>query len=314
MALCRTFLAALICMISLAGCPPSPYGFQAQELLWPDGAPGALGSRRHDEPRLFFYYPDPEIATDTAIVIASGGSYGHHGGLWPEAVPTARWLVGLGITAVVVRYRVGERGGYDHRAYMADGARAIQVVRARATELGISPSRVGMIGYSAGGHLAASLATRCPATGAPMPETPIALPDDAFRDVSCRPDFAAALYPVVTMDRPHAYERSRKNLLGDETDPPRALLAALSVEQQVTATTAPMFVVASKLDTKVEPANSVLLYDALVAHNVDAQLMLTEDGRHGVALARHAQRWPEMSTWPAIFVAWMQRQDKLELR
>lgn len=309
---------AVQALVLLAGCPPAPAGFDAEALVWPDGAPGARGSRRHDEPRLFYYFPDPAIATDTAIVVASGGSYGHHGGLRPEGVPTARWLVSLGITAVIVRYRVGEAGGYDHRSFLADGARAIQIVRARADELGVSPDRIGMIGYSAGGHLAASLAARCPAgqTSKTGSGSPIALPDDAHSDVSCRPDFAAALYPVVTLYSPHAHERSQRNLLGDQlAAPPPEVLAALSVHQQVTATTAPMFVVHSTRDTKVDHENSVLLHEALVAHGVpNARLLLAEDGRHGVGLAQHPRRMPQMSQWPAQFIAWVQELGKLDLR
>jgi acetyl esterase/lipase len=309
----RAGSAALV-WVCLAGCPPSPRGFDDQELLWPEGAPGALGSRRHDEPRLFFYRPDPAIATDTAVIIASGGSYGHHGGLWPEGEPTARWLVDHGITAVIVRYRVGERGGYDHRAYMADGARAIQSVRARAEALGVAPDRIGFIGYSAGGHLAASLATRCPLPGTPSTATPIELPPDELSAVSCRPDFAVAVYPVITFEPAHVYERSRRNLLGAVQDPPQSLVDTLSVERQVTPTTAPMFVVHSRLDRKVDPANSELLYAALVAHGVPARLHMAEDGGHGVALAENAKRMPQMSKWPAEVLVWMQQLGKLELR
>jgi len=314
---CRTFLAGLVCLL-LAGCPPAPAGFDTEALVWPDGAPGARGSRRHDEPRLFYYFPDPAIATDTAVVVASGGSYGHHGGLRPEGVPTARWLTSLGITAIIVRYRVGEFGGYDHRAFLADGARAVQIVRAQAEELGVAPDRIGMIGYSAGGHLSASLAARCPehVVDGEQPPSAVVLPDDALSRVSCRPDFAAALYPVVTLNPPYVYERSRRNLLGDQKDaPPPELVSLLSVEEQVSATTAPLFVVHSELDTKVDHENSVLLYDALVAAGApNARLLLAQDGRHGVALARDPDRMPQMSQWPEQFIAWAQALGKLDLK
>lgn len=268
----------------------------------------------HDQPQLYFYYPDPAIATDTAVVVASGGSYGHHGGLRVEGEPTARWLVGQGITAVIVRYRVGERGGYDHRAFLADGARAVQIVRARAPALGVAPDRIGMIGYSAGGHLAASLAARCGLPGAPSPEHPIELPADELSGVSCRPDFVASVYPVVTLDPAHAHERSKRNLLGGVGDPPRALVDALSVERQVTSTTAPIFVVSTRRDRKVDFENSVLLHEALVAHGVPSRLHLSDDGRHGAGLADHPRRMPQMSTWPAELLAWVRQLGKLEPR
>jgi acetyl esterase/lipase len=118
-------LLALLC-----ACPPSPRGYDHAELLWPGGAPESRGNRGHDRPKLFFY-PARAPASDTAILVASGGSYGHHGGLRPEGTPTAQWLADQGITAIVLRYRVGEFGGYDHRAFFADGVRAVQTIRAR---------------------------------------------------------------------------------------------------------------------------------------------------------------------------------------
>lgn len=298
----------------LLGCQPSPRGSADQQALWPGGAPGALGSGWHDQPQLYFYAPDPAIATDTAIIVASGGSYGHHGGLRVEGGPTAQWLVEQGITAVVVRYRVGEWGGYDHRAFLADGARAVQIVRARAEALGIAPDRIGMIGYSAGGHLAASLAARCGLPNGPSTAVPIELPNDELSGVSCRPDFVASIYPVVTLDPAHAHERSKRNLLGGVTDPSQALLDELSVERQVTSTTAPTFVVSTRRDHKVDFENSVLLHEALVAHGVPTRLHLSDDGGHGVGLAEDARRMPQMSTWPADFLAWVRQLGKLEPR
>jgi acetyl esterase/lipase len=210
-----------------------------------------------------------------------------------------------------VRYRVGGLIGYDHRAFLADGARAIQIVRARAGALGISPDRIGMIGYSAGGHLAVSLATRCPERAASGSTTPIELPDDELTRVSCRPDFVAAIYPVVTSRPEHAHERSWRNLVGHSSPPAADLLDALSVERQVSATTAPIFVVHSHRDTKVDPDNSVLLYEALVAQGVPAALNLYDDGRHGVGLARDASRMPQMSAWPEQFLVWVRGLGKL---
>ncbi len=306
---CLLLLAACaLAPLSLAGCPGAPRGAEHDELLWPDGAPGARGAIEHDRPRLFFYPPAKTgpngHISDTAVIVASGGSYGHHGGLKAEGEPTARWLAARGITAVVLRYRVGEFGGYDHEAFFADGVRAIQTVRARADELGVAPDKIGVFGFSAGGHMAASLATRC-ADGSPRYAPGAAPPDDpALADVSCRPDFAIAVYPVVTLDPPHAHMRSRYNLLGGDPDPDPALVELLSVERQVTPQTAPMVLVHSRHDKKVPYQNSELLHAALAQQGVDSELMLFDDGAHGLGLADHHGA-PAMATWPGRALEWM---------
>ncbi|MCA9694143.1 MAG: alpha/beta hydrolase, partial [Myxococcales bacterium] len=265
----RRTIAALALTTSLAACLPSPSGADRSELLWPDGAPLSHGKREHDRPRLYYYLPDPAQQNGAAVVVASGGSYGHHGGLRVEGEPTARWLRDQGFVAVIVRYRVGEVGGYDHRAFFADGARAVRVVRSQAAELGIAPDRVGFIGFSAGGHLGASLGTRCAA--GPVQDKPL----DAL---SCRPDFAILVYPVITMDEPHVHKRSRKNLLGGADDPPPALLTRLSVERQASALSSPTLLVHSRRDRKVDFENSELFYNALRQHGVEAELLLFDDG------------------------------------
>lgn len=303
---------ALVTVVSTAviGCLP-PRGADEREVLWPGGAPWARGTMRRDVPMLWIYRPRADVATDTAIVIASGGSYGHHGGLRHEAEPTARWLQAQGITAVVVGYRVSGCGRYDHRAFLADGARAIQIVRARASELGVAPDRIGMIGYSAGGHLAASLATRCASPEGPPPPSPIELPADALASVSCRPDFAAVVYPVVTLDPDAAHARSVRNLLGHRRRPSPALRDVLSVERQVTRDTAPIFVVHALDDPKVDPENSMRLHEGLVAHGVPTELHLYPDGGHGAGLAEGETGPAGMSRWPATFLRWARRLGKL---
>src|SRR5690606_3134969 len=121
--------------------------------------------------------------------------------------------------------------------------------------------------------------------------------------------------PVITLDPAHAHARSVRNLLGDLLDePPQSLVDALSVERQVSATTAPTFVVHSRRDRTVDFENGVLLHEALVAHGVPTRLHLSDDGGHGVGLAERSRRMPGMSTWPAEFLAWVQQQGKLEPR
>lgn len=276
--------------------------------MWPQGAPGAKGSRPRDKPMLYYFAPTGENRTDVAVVIAGGGSYGHQGGIRVEAIPTAKWLASHGITAVVVRYRVGRGGRYDHRHFIADGARAVQRVREQADELGVAPDRIGMIGFSAGGHLATSLAARCPGD-TPSDAPPIELPGDKA-DISCRPDFAVAIYPVVTLEPGIAHERSVANLLGEEGS--RAELeSSLSLEKVVSASTAPLFIVHSTLDKTVDVRNADLLHDALQAKGARVEYLRPEDGGHGVGLAQQS-KMPEMAKWPSMVLAWMTELGVLE--
>ena len=234
--------------LMLAGCAGSDATTRAP--LWPGGAPGAKGDAKGDRPELYYYSPAPEKRTDMVVIVAPGGSYAHTGGLRVEAFPTARWLAARGITAVVLRYRVSN-DDYHHRDFLADGKQAVRTVRAQARALGVDPHKVGFIGFSAGGHLAAFVGTACPPTGDADD------PDPLMR-VSCQPDFMVMVYPVVTLDERWAHARSKRSLLGPEDPPPLGLVARLSLEQQVNSSTPPAFLVHSRRDTKVMFHNSEL--------------------------------------------------------
>ncbi len=298
-------LSALVLglVTSLSGCHPSLRRADREALLWPGGAPAARGQRAHDKPKLYYFYPTGQ-STQTAAIVASGGSYGHHGGLTREGVEVAEWLASHGILAVVLRYRVGEVGGYNYEAFLADGERAVRTVRAQAPELGIDPERIGMIGFSAGGHLASSVATGC------VHDQGRAEAEDPVERQSCKLAYSVLVYPVITLDDRYAHPRSKRNLLGD-ADPTPELIRALSVERQVTVDTPPAFLVHSEGDRKVDPKNSQLFYDALVEHGVPAELQLYPDGGHGVGLARSRSAMPEMSTWPERCLAWLRSQQLL---
>lgn len=286
-------------LLGIAACQPREADRAA--LVWPDGAPRAKGKRFDDEPRLYYYSPPAEARNGMAVVVAGGGSYGHHMGIAHEAEDTAQWLVARGITAVVVRYRVGWAGRYNHVDYLADGQRAVRTVRAQASELGIDPNRIGMIGYSAGGHLAGAVSTRCSRDeGDPNATDPI-------ERESCRVAFAVLVYPVVTMDDRYAHRRSRENLLDRIDDPSQELLRELSLEMQVTSSNPPTMLVHSRKDARVDWHNSQLYYDALVQHGVPAELLLFDDGRHGVGIADDPKRMPQMSGWPDRFLAWVKQ-------
>ncbi|MBV1862746.1 MAG: alpha/beta hydrolase [Nannocystaceae bacterium] len=301
--LLRTLSLLLCGLCGATSCvAPAVHGHTTKELLWPTGAPGAKGERRRDRPQLYYFAPNEAVRTDVAVVIAGGGSYGHQGGIRVEAIPAAKWLAARGISAIVVRYRVGKGGRYDHRHFLADGARALQRVRERADELGVDPHRIGMMGFSAGGHLAVSLAARC-STPADAEIPPIELPSD-LPDTSCRPDFAVAIYPVVTLQPGVAHERSVSNLLPTQ-ESREALEPTLSLEQVVSPTTAPVFLVHSSLDKKVDPRNSDLLHDALVEEGVKVEYLRPDDGGHGVGLAQ-SRRMPQMAQWPDAMLRWLE--------
>ncbi|HEY0136235.1 MAG TPA: alpha/beta hydrolase [Nannocystis sp.] len=281
-------------MLSLAACGGSDAAQRAP--LWPGGAPGAKGDGKGDRPELYYYLPAPEKRTGLAVIVAPGGSYAHTGGLRVEAFPTARWLAKQGITAIVLRYRVSN-DDYHHRDFLADGKQAVRIVRAQASKLGVDPQKIGFIGFSAGGHLAAFVGTACPPDGDPDD------PDPLMR-VSCRPDFIVMVYPVVTLDDQWAHQRSKKSLLGPEDPPPLGLVDRLSLEKQVGPTTPPAFLVHSRRDSKVLFHNSELFHDAMLASGRPSELHLYDDGKHGVGLAQKPGM-PGMRQWPAQMLAWL---------
>jgi pectinesterase len=260
---------------------------QTPIVLWPDGAPGAVGKEPLDIPTLTPFLPLPEKATGAAIIVCPGGGYGHLAD--HEGGPVAQWLNSIGITAFVLKYRLGPR--YHHPAPLQDAARAIRTVRARASEWKINPERVGILGFSAGGHLAATLATHF--------DSGRASAGDPIERLSSRPALAILIYPVITMrDKTHA--GSKKNLLGDNA--PAELVTLLSNEEQVTKDTPPTFLVHTMTDTAVPVENSLMFVAALRKAAVPVEFHLYERGPHGFGLGRDD---PILSTWPARCADWL---------
>ncbi len=258
------------------------------EVLWPNGAPGALGTLPVDVPELSIYLP-ASGATGTGVVICPGGGY-QTLSMEKEGSLIAEWLNKLGVAGFVLKYRLGPR--YHDPAMIQDAQRAIRTVRVRATEFGLDPSRIGIWGFSAGGHLASTAATHFDA-GNPAASEPL-------DRVSSRPDFAILSYAVITMDLAYTHRGSRNNLLGPNPDP--KLVESLSNELQVTDRTPPTFLFHTTADTTVPVENSINFYLALRKAKVPAEMHIYERGAHGVGLAPQD---PVLSSWPDRLAAWL---------
>ena len=238
--------------------------------LWPSGAPGALGNKPEDIPTLFPYFAAPSKATGAAMIVCPGGGYAQ---LAPyEGVEFALWLNEQGITAFVLKYRLGSNG-YRHPSMMLDGQRAIRYVRANAAGWKLDPHRIGIIGSSAGGHLASTCLTHFD-SGKPEAEDPI-------ERVGCRPDLGILCYPVISMGA-NAHAGSRRNLLGENPDP--KLVELLSNEKQVTKDTPPTFIFHTVADATVKVENSLDFAEALRRNGVPFSLHIYPNGAHGLGL------------------------------
>lgn len=257
--------------------------------LWKDGAPGAAGTTEKDIPRLTPWLAPPERANGAAVVVCPGGGYGALA-IDHEGKQIAQWLNSLGISAFVLRYRLGPI--YHHPIQLGDAARALRTVRSHAGEFRVDPNRIGIWGFSAGGHLASSLSTHWDRGDTSSRDT--------VERVSSRPDFAILAYPVITFTEPWTHQGSKRNLLGENPD--RSLVAWLSNEQQVTPETPPTFLFHTNADTGVPPENSVYYYLALRRAGVPAELHIYEKGPHGVGLG-----WSDttLSSWPARLADWL---------
>jgi acetyl esterase/lipase len=264
--------------------------------LWPGVAPGALGDKPEDVPTLTIYLPDPAKAVRTGVVVCPGGGYVHLA-MQMEGTDIAEWLNSIGIAAFVLKYRLGPR--YHHPIEMWDGQRAMRYVRFHAKDYGIDPNRIGIWGFSAGGHLASTVGTHFD-NG--KPDAP-----DPIDRVSCRPDFMVLAYPVISMLPPYVHEGSMHALLGDNPDP--ELQRELSNELQVTEQTPPTFLFSTGADTTVPCENSVLFFLALRKNHVPAEMHIFEPGPHGVGLAPTRA---DLSIWPTLLANWFRTRGLLK--
>ncbi len=271
--------------------------------LWPDGAPGALGSEpgedafhSGDVPTITVWLPPKETATGAAVVICPGGGYAflatEH-----EGEEVAKWLNSFGVAGIMVKYRLAPK--YHNPAPLQDAQRAIRLTRSHAGDWGIHPDRVGIMGFSAGGHLASTASTHFDA-GKPDAQDPV-------DRLSCRPDFSILIYPVVALATEFAHGGSATNLLGENPDP--ALLASFSNEAQVTKDTPPAFLAHTSEDSAVPPENSLLYAMALSKAKVPFEIHVFEKGVHGLGLGtgwkERIKPEPSFQAWPKLCETWM---------
>jgi len=244
--------------------------------LWSQIAPRAVGDLDIDRPQLTIHLPASDTATGTGVIVNPGGGYrklaSDH-----EGLQVARWLNRRGIAAFVLRYRLGER--YHSDVSLLDGLRAVRLVRHRAADFGIAENRIGMLGFSAGGHLAVAVGTRWDAGN---PEA-----DDPIERASSRPDFLVPVYAVT-----NGILRGRK---ADEYTP---------ADVRVNESTPPTFLVHTHEDGVVPASQSTLFYDALLRAGVQAELHIYGFGEHGTGLCPGD---PDFREWPALLVNWLRR-------
>jgi acetyl esterase/lipase len=257
--------------------------------LWQGKAPGAVGEEDLDKPTLTVYMPPNTTGPMTAVIIAPGGSY-RALSMNLEGRAPANFLNSIGVAAFVLKYRLGPR--YHHPVELGDAQRAIRMVRARAGEWHIAPDRIGIMGFSAGGHLASTASTHFDSGDANA--------SDSIDRVGSRPDFAVLGYPVVSMTEAWTHQGSKTNLLGDHPDP--ALARNLSNEMKVTAQTPPTFIYQTNADTVVPAENSIAYFLSLRKAGVPAEMHIFRNGPHGTGLGMTDSA---LSEWPRLLANWL---------
>lgn len=279
-------LAALLILInSLTGLSMGEDQVIPEKIgLWNGRAALSNGQVPETEVFITVYHPAPP--NGTAVVICPGGGYGGLA-VQPEGHGIAAWLNGHGVTGVVLEYRMPAG---RHAVPLLDAQRAIRTVRANSKAWNIDPARIGIIGFSAGGHLASTAATHFDAG---KPEA-----TDAVDRVSCRPDFAILIYPVISMGE-LTHGGSRNNLLGKA--PSAELIELYSNEKQVTDKTPPTFLAHPLDDTVVVPANSKSFYEALQAHKVPGKYLELASGGHGL----NGYKGPMWDAWQTQSLEWL---------
>ena len=261
--------------------------------LWPNGTPGAKGDSPRDIPTLTPFPAPADNNSGSAIVICPGGGYG--GLASHEGATYAQFLQKHGVNGFVLKYRLGS-AGYRHPIMLGDAARALRTVRANAKQWKIDPDKIGIMGSSAGGHLASTLLTHFDA-GNPQASDPI-------DRISSRPSLGVLCYPVITLGE-FTHRGSKRNLLGDK--PPAELVELLSNEKQVTGNTPPTFLWHTVQDKAVPVENSLQFATALRKAGVPFALHVYQKGRHGIGLADKPP-FKNIHPWAKDLVFWLKAQ------
>ncbi len=246
-------------------------------------------------PRMRVYRPAKP--NGAAVLVAGGGGY-FRIQLWKESTPAAEWMQARGFTVFELIYRL-PNDGWDASAPFMDAQRAMKIIRARAGEFGVAPDKIGIMGFSAGGHLAGFTAYQ--------PARAFYSGTDAYEHVSARPDFAVLLFPVVTLRAPYDTTRTRREIIG--TTPSAAAAAEWSLDTHAGKDAPPTIIFASADDPTTPPGHGILLFQTLVAAGASAELHLFRDGGHGWGLGKSGQ---VISQWPALFENWARSLEIIE--
>ncbi|HEY4378947.1 MAG TPA: alpha/beta hydrolase [Acidobacteriaceae bacterium] len=271
---------------------PPPSGYTRMLPLWPTSAPLARGSAPGDVPKLY-YYPATTAGVKSAVIVLPGGGYVHVVNEKEGAVE-AKWLAARGVAAFVLQYRLSP--WYKYPAPMLDGARAMRYVRAHAAEFGIDPNRIGVWGFSAGGHLAGYLATE--------PFKFEKTNTDPVERVTAHPDFAIFSYARLTMDSSVPRANSMESLMGE--NPTLEMLDKISYERHVTRETSPSFLYSTTGDQTVNSMNATAFYDAMKRAGAPVELHIFELGPHGTGMGQNLKGLGELEVWPMLLEHWMQ--------
>lgn len=293
-----TFVMHTSIMLLLAATSAPDMATGKTILLWPEGAPGAVGTEAKDIPKIDFYPASPRYNSGAAIIVCPGGGYGGLASDF-EGRDVAEWFAAQGVNGFVLTYR--HAPDYRHPVPLGDAQRAIRTVRARAAEWKIDPGRIGMLGFSAGGHLTATAGTQFDDGKKDAP--------DVIDQNSSRPDFIVLVYPVISTTESYSHVGSRNNLLGPDASP--ELIRSVSAEKNVTASTPPAFLVASWADDGVPAQNSLAFFTAMKAAGVPAEMHVYEKGPHGFGLGVDN---PVLSQWPAQCLAWLRTRGVLKYK
>lgn len=275
------------------GQPPGKGGTTGPEKLGGTGAGfGALSNI--STPRMRVYRP--EKPNGAAVLVCGGGGY-FRIQLWKESTPIAQWLQERGFTVFELLYRL-PNDGWEAAAPFMDAQRAMRIIRTKAAEFGLDPKQIGVMGFSAGGHLAGFTAYQ--------PERQLYTGSDIYEKVSARPDFAALLFPVVSLRRPYDTTRTRREIIGDS--PTTEAEIAWSLDTYASADAPPTIIFASADDKTAPPGHGIMLFEKLNAAGASAELHLFRDGGHGWGLGRSNQ---VLSQWPQMFIKWFDSLNKL---